>query len=60
MTMNKDIYTQKLKAEAFGGSRFKVQSALREVLNDNQVDWVTHPKPHPLTGLTESEKKESL
>ena len=36
--MNKDLYTQKLKAESFGGSKFKVQSALREELNENQID----------------------
>ena len=59
MTMHKDIYTQKIKVEAFGGSKFKVQSALREVFNENQIDWVAEPKPHPLTGISKVEKKES-
>jgi hypothetical protein len=36
--MNKDLYTQKLKAESFGGSKFRAQSSLREVLNENQID----------------------
>ena len=58
--MNKDNYFQRVKPEAFGGSRLKVQSALREVLNENQIDWVAQPKPHPLTGISKSKKKESV
>ena len=60
MTMNKDLYTQKLKAESFGGTKFKVQSALREELNENQIDWVVKSRPHPLTGIAKAEKKESV
>ncbi|MDB3993274.1 hypothetical protein N9478_07285 [Gammaproteobacteria bacterium] len=58
--MSKDTYLRKIKPEAFGGSRLKVQSALREVFNENQIDWVAQPKPHPLTGITNTGKKETV
>ena len=51
-----DEYLKQIKSESFGGSR-KPQSALRDYFKEEQIDWVTPPTNHPLSGKTE--KKES-
>ena len=58
--MDLETYLRTLRSKASGGSEFKAQSSLRELFSENQINPSVQTKPHPLTGISRSGKKESL